>query len=555
MVLDDAIVEDTPPSKIRQRPRLDVEESTHKRARSGSAARGSKAKRPRHGVEGSTHKHTRSGSAARGIKAKQPRARKHREVNCGEIRETAYRASLNGIKTLIEELNLNDEHKKIMKKTPFWKIFNSIVENKLTAAHCRKSDKMIIKIINAYDPDTGGFKLGGKTVRITQDDIFSIFGITGGSEKVSFNYGSRDGVEMVRRGSIEAERLSSTSLKELVKEYAVRNNKAGRQDFVRLLCAYLLHSLFFPVGTTVKWVYLERVEDLVRLRNYNWCGAILDELMTSIRQHHDDPRRVSRCVVVLLYWICEHTNLVKPLHPEESLGIIKWRTMDLVKAFGEIGLNELKADQVVSRQPNGRNTKVVSGSIDNGDAGMSMEKIGNEGRNGSAEYGNGTECSKRKGDSTRIIRILDSVETVGDFLKQGNVHTKYDAEIAARISELRDSGPSIEYLDNQSKLGKKSRIIGELRDEIAKMKDRMRQSEEIHAREIAMKDKKIASLDETVLVLLSENSQLWDQLTETAVHEVTQKYRPITPEDQERSMITRLRARMRKDTQKDEYEY
>ncbi|KAG5543828.1 hypothetical protein RHGRI_016547 [Rhododendron griersonianum] len=175
--------------------------------------------------------------------------------------------------------------------------------------------------------------------------------LKGGSEKVSFKYGSRDGVGMVRRGSIEAERLSSSSLKELVKEYTVRNNKAGMQDF--------------------------------------------DELMTSIRQHHDDPRRVLRCVVVLLFWLCEHTNLVKPLHPEESLGIIKWRTMDLVKAFKEVALNELKSDQVVSRQLNVRDTHMFSWNIDNDGAVLSRDKIENEGRNGSAKDGNGTECSKR----------------------------------------------------------------------------------------------------------------------------------------------------------------
>ncbi|KAI8525005.1 hypothetical protein RHMOL_Rhmol13G0194000 [Rhododendron molle] len=39
------------------------------------------------------------------------------------------------------------------------------------------------------------------------------------------------------------------------------------------------------------------------------------------------------------------------------------------------------------------------------------------------------------------------------------------------------------------------------------------------------------------------------------VHEVTQKYRPMTLEEQERTMITRLRARMRKDTKKEEYDY
>ncbi|KAI8560207.1 hypothetical protein RHMOL_Rhmol04G0238000 [Rhododendron molle] len=154
-----------------------------------------------------------------------------------------------------------------------------------------------------------------------------------------------------------------------------------------------------------------------------------------------------------------------------------------------------------------------------------------------------------------MIRTQDSVHTVEDFLKQGSMHTEFGAEIASRISFIRDSGPSVEYISNPTDHDQKSRLIGELRDQIAKMKERMKQSEKIHSREIAIKDKKIESLDETVLVLLSENSQLWDQLTETAVHEVMQKYRPMTTEEQECSMITRLRARMRKDTQKEEYEY
>ncbi|XP_058185764.1 uncharacterized protein LOC131302988 [Rhododendron vialii] len=165
---------------------------------------------------------------------------------------------------------------------------------------------------------------------------------------------------------------------------------------------------------------------------------------------------------------------------------------------------------------------------------MSKENIGSEGRNGSAKI----VCPR--------WRI---------FLKHGSVQTEYGAEIASRVSYIRDSGPSVEYIGNPTEHDQKSRLIGELRDQIANMKDRMKQIEEIHAGEIAMKDKKIESLDETVLVLLSENGQLWDQLTEITVHEVTQKYRPMTPEEQERSMITRLRAKMKKDTQKEEYKY
>ncbi|KAG5530981.1 hypothetical protein RHGRI_025808 [Rhododendron griersonianum] len=74
--LDDAEVEDTPPSKIKAK-RLqethDEEGYSKVRTRSGSVARGNKATHPRLDVKESAPKRTRSGSEVRGIKAKQPR--------------------------------------------------------------------------------------------------------------------------------------------------------------------------------------------------------------------------------------------------------------------------------------------------------------------------------------------------------------------------------------------------------------------------------------------------------------------------------------------------
>ncbi|KAG5515280.1 hypothetical protein RHGRI_036352 [Rhododendron griersonianum] len=63
MHLDDAIVEDTPPSKIAQ-DNHDVEGSSKTRARFGSVPRELKAKHPRLDVEESMQKRTRSGSVA-----------------------------------------------------------------------------------------------------------------------------------------------------------------------------------------------------------------------------------------------------------------------------------------------------------------------------------------------------------------------------------------------------------------------------------------------------------------------------------------------------------
>ncbi|KAI8536555.1 hypothetical protein RHMOL_Rhmol10G0266700 [Rhododendron molle] len=75
--LDDAIVEDTPPSKIK--------------------ARENKAKKPRLDVKESAQKRIRSRSVARGIKAKNPCSRKPQDEKKEEIRDTAYRTSLDVI--------------------------------------------------------------------------------------------------------------------------------------------------------------------------------------------------------------------------------------------------------------------------------------------------------------------------------------------------------------------------------------------------------------------------------------------------------------------------
>ncbi|KAF7143318.1 hypothetical protein RHSIM_Rhsim05G0049300 [Rhododendron simsii] len=88
--LDDAVVEDTPPSKIKgMRPQEnhDVQGSSKVRTRFRTVARGIKANHPRLDEEDSAPNRTRSGSVARGNKAKHPRSRKVQDVNVGEIRE------------------------------------------------------------------------------------------------------------------------------------------------------------------------------------------------------------------------------------------------------------------------------------------------------------------------------------------------------------------------------------------------------------------------------------------------------------------------------------
>ncbi|XP_058225350.1 uncharacterized protein LOC131334384 isoform X2 [Rhododendron vialii] len=600
MNLDDAIVEDTPPSKqvcetssgvthrnvegsgrLKQRI-LSLSDDTPPSTQVHETSKGRTKNEARRGscvasMDGGkcTKRRSKPGSVEQAMNTKHVCSRKPPVGNNGEIRQTAYRSSLNGIRTLFEELDLSKGHKKIMKKTPFWRIFQAIFDKKLTPALCRKSDQMIINIINAYDPATDGFKLGRKSIKLTRADIFNIFGISGGSEKVILKYGSRDSVEMVKRGLITEERLTSSSLKEQVKKYAKGKNKADMEDFVRLLCVYLLHSLFFPTSTSVKWVYLERIEDLRRLKNYDWCGAILDELMSSVRQKHNQPRRVSGCVVVLLYWLCEHTNLVNPVNPEETLGIVKWRTTDLAKEFGKKSLIELKSKQLVSRQPHGTDRTMIfaTGKVTNDEVVvLSSIRSGFDGRNDTTiGYEDGSERDQiiprlLTGNKCGSVMIISSgkseyereqtgVEKM-DGINDVTFHTDYCGNLAARNNGiLQGCGISIEDCRHHKIDDQNAPLIGELRDQITKMEEHMKHKEEKHASDIAKKDEEIASLNETVLLLLSENSELLEDLTETVVHAVTQNAVLMTVEEQERSMVTRLRTRMRKDTKKDEFIY
>ncbi|KAH7834305.1 hypothetical protein Vadar_014715 [Vaccinium darrowii] len=101
------------------------------------------------------------------------------------------------------------------------------------------------------------------------------------------------------------------------------------------------------MGINVKWVLCERVDDLERMQRYDWNGAIIKELMSSIKKYHNEPRKVSRCVMSLLYWLCEHTNLANPLYPEHLLGIVRWSIPQLVNKFKKVWIKDLKRSQVV----------------------------------------------------------------------------------------------------------------------------------------------------------------------------------------------------------------
>lgn len=157
---------------------------------------------------------------------------------------------------------------------------------------------------------------------------------------------------MVERQSLKQLRLTAPDIRHLLNVYVDGDAQEDIEDVARLLCLYLCHTLLFPTGTTVKWVYLERVEDLEKLNGYNWCAAIVNELLASIHKHHHQPKKVSGCVMVLLYWLCEHTNLVDSQFPNATPAFVKWSIPSLTRKFNTVSFKNLNRTQVVTGLPN-----------------------------------------------------------------------------------------------------------------------------------------------------------------------------------------------------------
>ncbi|KAH7858290.1 hypothetical protein Vadar_022051 [Vaccinium darrowii] len=143
--------------------------------------------------------------------------------------------------TLIKELNLRTCHKKVLKRTLFWGMFEAIIENQLSPTRCRKRGKMIIEIINTYDPVMGKFQVERESMELTCADMVSIFGISCGNQSVSLKYGCKE-VKLVARREISESMLTSTSLKQLLKKYMGSDEKDDVEDVARLLCVYLFHT-------------------------------------------------------------------------------------------------------------------------------------------------------------------------------------------------------------------------------------------------------------------------------------------------------------------------
>ncbi|KAF7112609.1 hypothetical protein RHSIM_RhsimUnG0211900 [Rhododendron simsii] len=224
-----------------------------------------------------------------------------------------------------------------LKKTPFWHLINAFIEEKVKSDHCRKFDEVVVKIVESYDAEARTFRLGNKHVKLEREDVKLIFGISCGNEEINQGYCKKEDVQLAVKWKIKGKRLDTSIIKNLLKEKQNSKLEEDADDIARLLCLFLCGTLFFSTsGTTINWVYVRYMEDLNMIKQFDWAGAICKYLLKSTHVEHKDPKEVKGSSILLLYWLCEHSNILNQESLDSIPRLLKWNIANLRKALKDV---------------------------------------------------------------------------------------------------------------------------------------------------------------------------------------------------------------------------
>ncbi|KAF7151694.1 hypothetical protein RHSIM_Rhsim02G0117900 [Rhododendron simsii] len=224
-----------------------------------------------------------------------------------------------------------------LKKISFWHLINAFIEEKVKSDHCRKFDEVVVKIIESYDANIRTFRLGNKHVKLEREDVKLIFGISCRNEEINQGYCKKEDVQLAVKWKIKGIRLDTSIIKNLLQEKQSSKLEEDVDDIARLLCLFLCGTLFFSIsGTTINWVYIRYMEYLNKIEQFDWVEAICKYLLKSTHVEYKDPKEVKGSSILLLYWLCEHSNILNQESPHSIPRLLKWNIVKLRKVLKDV---------------------------------------------------------------------------------------------------------------------------------------------------------------------------------------------------------------------------
>ncbi|KAH7842769.1 hypothetical protein Vadar_009005 [Vaccinium darrowii] len=262
--------------------------------------------------------------------------------------QNSNRCSLLSLIRILKDNELNDRHIAFLKRTPFWLLFEAIIKKKLQSDQCRKFDEVVLKIVQSYQEDTKAFRIGGKNIRLTKNHVRLIFGISCGNKEMVEMKINKEATGLAKRLDIKESRLSTTTIEKKIRDLKNSEEQQDIDDVARLLCLYLCVMLLFSnKATSVNWLYVHYMEDLEKVKEYDWAATVLKYLLNSIQRNHRDIKQLKGSSILLLYFLCEHTKLVEVKGEDAVPRLLKWKISDLWKSLKDFEqLSQIPLDKV-----------------------------------------------------------------------------------------------------------------------------------------------------------------------------------------------------------------
>ncbi|KAH7834645.1 hypothetical protein Vadar_018198 [Vaccinium darrowii] len=111
----------------------------------------------------------------------------------------------------------------------------------------------------------------------------------------------KESTASAKRLDIKESRLSTTTIERKIKELQKSMKQQDIDNVVRLLCLYLCVMLLFSNKVnSVNWLYVHYMEDLEKVKEYDWASAVSKYLLDSIHKNHRDIKQLKGSSILLL---------------------------------------------------------------------------------------------------------------------------------------------------------------------------------------------------------------------------------------------------------------
>ncbi|KAH7860419.1 hypothetical protein Vadar_013190 [Vaccinium darrowii] len=262
-----------------------------------------------------------------------------------------YRSNLVSLVKLVRGIEFSKLQKEEIRKSPFGNLLLCVIEKMMDESYVKKSDFETLKLVSRYQGHGGRFKLGNKTVKITEKEMTLIFGLQSDPNRIRLSpKPKKPNKKFADRICAKTDRIINIgSLRDCFEKVVKKNTPQDAKDVARVLTLYLLATVFCPHTTSrLNWNYLEFVEDLEASTSYAWSTYITEYLINELDTK--EPKNVGGCVVGLLYWLCEHTTLVKKGAPADFPRFNKWRLSDVTELLAKTPLQSLEPENVIESE-------------------------------------------------------------------------------------------------------------------------------------------------------------------------------------------------------------